>query len=320
MCHLIGDFQQLEAEREAARKMAGRFVGISSQEYASGGGKGSTFDKQPVSGGYREEKTAAEWTGQTAAFEPPKYAEPNLFTPPPQKQLIQPAIEPIQVKQPVKPAAKPLTSIFEIPTKPAPVPPPQEISLFDPVPIPPQPLSTQPPSQPQVSTSLFTVPTKPQVSIFTMPTAQQRPEPIKPASKPEPKSAGIFTLESGSPKLAKPSLLGSEPSSPPVKPAEVSSALDGIFSTTQPAFPAPSAALPKPGSSSPPSGIRHNMAVYSGSSISQLQTFPLVPETKPEPKKPINLENLLVDLDNLKVEGSKPKQESTHLQGFGVST
>jgi hypothetical protein len=62
------------------------------------------------------------------------------------------------------------------------------------------------------------------------------------------------------------------------------------------------------------------MAVYTGSSISQLQTFPLVPETKPEPKKPINLENLLVDLDNLKVEGSKPKQESTHLQGFGVST
>jgi len=312
VCHLIGDFQQLEAEREAARKLAGRFVGISSEEYVSSGGKSgvaNTADRPNISSSYREEKTSAQWTGQTAVFEPPKYAEPNLFTPPP-KPFLPPAVE----SKPAKPAAKPLTSIFEIPTKTAPVSVPQEVSLFDSV-------QPAPPVQPQISTSLFTVPTKSQVSIFTLPTAQQKQEPAKPISKAEPKSAGIFTMESGSPKLAKATLLGSEPTSPPVKAAEVSSALDGLFAAVPSAFPtpAPSVSLQKSGSASPPTGVRHNMAVYSGSSLTQLQSFPLAPETQAEPKKTVSLENLLVELDNLKVEGSKPKQESTHLQGFGVS-
>ena len=321
--------------------MAGRVVGIASDGYMNEGGRGvySTPQTMPAATNYKDEKAATDWTSQPAAFEPPKYVEPNLFAPPPQKPVLP---EPTPVLEPT-PAKAPLTSIFAVPTKPttqpqvnifdpAPVqtspktlfevPKPQEVNIFDTSPVQtqsrPMPTFAMPakpevqqesmifdpaPAKPQpqsTPTTLFNVPTKSQVSIFALPT---NPTPsVSTVPKAEAKT-GIFTMSSGSPKAAQPSLLPAVPSAQP----KGNSDLDGLFTATPPVF-QPVTPQSNPTPPSPPS-VRHNMAVPM-SSVAQ--------KTNSEPRKPINLESLLVDLDNLKVE-AKAQSEGTHLQGFGVS-
>lgn len=363
---LVSDFQQLEAEREAARQLSNRYVGISSDEYYTGGGRAGYASSAPSAyqpaaetvsqrSGLGAGQASSQWTPNSRGFESPQYSQPNretqagLFEPPRETQraegLFQPPRQPVQEynifdskaqqqfkPQPVdsKPPTAPATDIFSLPSKPK----TDLFSLPKPTPArndPPADLFTLPKPTPAAKdppADLFTLPKAtpvakdPPADLFTLP---------KPTQKNPP--SDLFSIPKSQPKPTAPQVEPNRPAPPTSTPAvtanptsnpSVISALDGLF-TAQPTN--KPGVVPKPGQCqrTVPQAtlkIHHNMEASPVPTLSELKITPSLaqPATAPPPpkRKSGDLESFLIDLDNLKIEGSLDKRDNTHVEGFGV--
>ena len=355
---LVSDFQQLEAEREAARQLSNRYVGISSDEYYTGGGRAAYASStpsayQPASetvsqrSGLGGGQASSQWTPNSRGFESPQYNPTNretqggLFEPPRQAQSAE--------------------GLFQPPRQPV-----QEYNIFDSKPqaqpqFKPQPVDPKPPTAP--STDIFSLPSKPKTDLFSLPkptpahkdppadlftlpkpTPAQRDPPAdlftipKPTSAPKDPPSDLFSIPKSQPKPAVPQVEPIRSAPPPLStptPAVIAnptsnpsviSALDGLFTgqpTNKPGM------IPKPGPylrAAPQSTIKihHNMEASPVPTLSELKITPSLaqPATAPPPpkRKSGDLESFLVDLDNLKIEGALDKRDNTHVEGFGVAS
>ena len=310
---LVADFQQLEAEREAARQLSNRFVGISSEEYYTGGGRaayapsaGSAY--QPASetasqrAGLGVGPASSQWSPNTRGFEPPQYNQGNretaggLFEPPKQTQSSAGLFEPPRQQE-------------------------REFNIFDPKPQslpqlkPQQPAEARPAASPTID--IFTLPAKPKADLFSLPKPNSAPKdppsdlfslpkttpkdpPTDLFSAPKPASSDLFSVPKPTPKppssdlfsvskaQSKSALPPSESirsplptpavtSKPPTP--SVSSALDGLF-TPQPA--GKSGAIPAgqqyagytQGTALQTFKIHHNMETSPMPTLSELKTSP----------------------------------------------
>ncbi len=353
---LVSDFQQLEAEREAARQLSNRYVGISSDEYYTGGGRAayasssapSAYQPAPETvsqrSGLGAGPASSQWNPNSRGFESPQYTQATretqggLFEPPRQAQGAE--------------------GLFQPPRQPV-----QEYNIFDPKPqaqpqFKPQPVDSKPPAAP--STDIFSLSSKPKTDLFSLPkptpahkdppsdlltlpkptpTHKDPPSDLFSIPKPTPAHkdppSDLFSIPKSQSKSAAPQVRSEPPplSTPtpaviakPTSNPSVISALDGLF-TAQPAN--KPGIIPKPGQyqgTVPHSTIKihHNMEASPMPTLSELKITPSLaqPATAPPPpkRKSGDLESFLVDLDNLKIEGALDKRENTHVEGFGVAS
>ena len=344
---LVSDFQQLEAEREAARQLSSRYVGISSDEFYSGGGRASYSSSmssyQPAADtsqrtNFGSGQTSSQWTANTRGFEPPSLPQPS-------------GVQSTYYEQP-KQTHQLNTGIFEPPKTQA-----EEINIFDPKPKVTQPVSQyQQPVQPgsqykptfgeqskaqTAPTDIFALPVKPKTDLFTVPSsgksntgndifAMPKVEvaPQKEPIRSQPPTQPIVTSPAPVPEvITRPGTVtqntgnGSNPG--------VGSVLDGLFSG-QPSSQTPVMAKQGAGGSYGKPGmqaaikIHHNMEQTSLPTLSELKATPSLAQSTSSPPPPKrksgDLESFLVDLDNLKVEAARDKRETTHLGEFGVGS